>query len=86
MTDTLHATPKPDGFTQESPIRAFGEWQVAGGYAIGKAFRPSLAHLATYLDAMRTKDGWRLVQILEAATASPSFVFERMEHEYRENT
>lgn len=77
MTDTLHASPEPDGFTHESPIRAFTDWQVTGRYAIGKGFRPSLAHLTVYLDGMERLEGWSLVQILEAATGSPSFVFRR---------
>lgn len=79
-TETLHAPPQPDGFTHESPIRAFTDWTVNGRYAIGKGFRPSLAHLTVYLDAMDRLEGWSLLQILEAATGSPSFVF------YRERT
>lgn len=74
MTDGLFQQPEPDGFQNESPIRAFTDFKVEGNYAIGKGFRPSLAHLAAYLDAMQRKEGWRLVQILEAATA-PTVIF-----------
>lgn len=74
MTDGLFQQPEPDGFQNESPIRAFTDFKVEGNYAIGKGFRPSLTHLAAYLDAMQRKEGWRLVQILEAATA-PTVVF-----------
>lgn len=77
MTDSLHAQPEPDAFAHESPIRAFTDWSIAGNYAIGKGFRPSLAHLATYLDAMDRLEGWALLQILEAASGSPSFVFRK---------
>ncbi len=77
MTGSLHAQPEPDGFSHESPIRAFTDWQVNGRYAIGKGFRPSLAHLTVYLDALDAKEGWSLLQILEAATGSPSFVFRK---------
>lgn len=79
MTDTnsLHAPPEPDRFTHESPIRAFTDWKVSGNYAIGKGFRPSLAHLVVYLDAMESREGWSLLQILEAATGAPSFVFRK---------
>ncbi len=55
---------KVDGFTTESPIRAFTDFQVNGKYAIGKGFRPSMAHLAAYLDAMHTKEGWAFAQII----------------------
>lgn len=75
---SLHTEPQPDNFATESPIRAFNDWDVDGLYAIGKGFRPSLAHLTKYLDAMETKEGWRLVQILESATAKPSFVFRKV--------
>lgn len=77
MTDSLHVQPEPDGFTHESPIRAFTDWTVNGPYAIGKGFRPSLQHLTVYLDAMERLEGWALLQILEAASGSPSFVFRR---------
>jgi len=76
---SLHAQPEPDAFSHESPIRAFTNWSVAGNYAIGKGFRPSLAHVATYLDALDRLEGWALLQILEAASGSPSFVFRRGE-------
>lgn len=78
MTETLYADPKADQFQHESPIRAFTDWQVAGSYAIGRGFRPSLAHTVTYLDAMERKEGWALVQVLEAATGAPSFLFRRV--------
>lgn len=76
--EQLYAAPAPDGFAHESPIRAFTDWKCDGRYAIGKGFRPSLAHLTVYLDAMETREGWSLVQILEAASGSPSFVFRRV--------
>ena len=75
--ESLHADPQPDGFTHESPIRAFTDWTVNGRYAIGKGFRPSLQHLTVYLDAMDRLEGWALLQILEAASGSPSFVFSK---------
>lgn len=75
VAQSLHTAPQPDGFTHESPIRAFTDWQVNGRYAIGKGFRPSLGHLTVYLDAMDRLEGWALLQILEAASGSPSFVF-----------
>lgn len=76
-TDTLFAAPAPDRFANESPIRAFTDWRAGDHYAIGKGFRPSLTHLVTYLDALRCQEGWALVQILEAGSQSPSFVFRR---------
>lgn len=75
---TLYTEPKPDGFKHESPIRAFTDWTVNGRYAIGKGFRPSLAHLTVYLDAMEMRENWQLVQILEASTSSPSMLFRRV--------
>ena len=75
--ERLHAQPEPDAFTSESPIRAFTDWRVNGRYAIGKGFRPSLAHLTVYLDAMDRLEGWSLLQILEATSGSPSFVFRK---------
>lgn len=80
MTNSLHQEPERDEFKHESPIRAFTTWSVQGLYALGKGFRPSLAHLVPYLNAMEDKEGWRLVQVLEAATGSPSFIF-RLERE-----
>jgi hypothetical protein len=77
--ESLHAQPEPDGFTHESPIRAFTDWTVNGRYAIGKGFRPSLQHLTVYLDAMDRLEGWALLQVLEAASGSPSFVFRKAE-------
>ena len=75
----LHVQPEPDGFTHESPIRVFTDWTVNGRYAIGKGFRPSLQHLTVYLDAMERLEGWALLQVLEAASGSPSFVFRQKE-------
>lgn len=75
MTDTLHQEPERDQFKSESPIRAFTNWSLQGDYAIGKGFRPSLAHLPSYLDAMERKEGWRIIQILEAGSQTPSFLF-----------
>lgn len=75
MTDTLHQEPERDQFKTESPIRAFTTWTVQGLYALGKGFRPSLAHLVPYLHAMDSKEGWQLVQVLEAGSLTPSFIF-----------
>lgn len=74
----LHATPEPDRFTNESPIRAFTDWQTTGNYALGKGFRPSLQHMVEYLDAMERKEGWALMQVLEAGGQVPSFLFRRV--------
>lgn len=73
----LFTDPKPDRFEHESPLRAFTEFNKHDWYAIGKGFRPSLQHLPVYLDAIRRKENWRLLQVLESTTGSPSFVFER---------
>lgn len=62
--DSLISAKQPDGFTTESPIRAFTDFSVNGLYAIGKGFRPSLGHFSAYLDAMEAKEGWALVQII----------------------
>jgi hypothetical protein len=75
--ETLIAAAEPDRFTHESPIRAFTEFRVSGTWAIGKGFRPSLAHLHTYLDAMQGKEGWHLVQIIDGASLDPTLVFQR---------
>ena len=64
VPETLTPPAERDGFTNESPIRAFTDFQVNGVYAIGKGFRPSLSHLAAYLDAMHRREGWKLVQII----------------------
>lgn len=77
LAESLHAQPEPDGFAHESPIRAFTDWTVNGRYAIGKGFRPSLQHLTVYLDAMDRLEGWSLLQVLEAASGSPSFVMHK---------
>jgi hypothetical protein len=79
MTDTLFAEPEKDGFKHESPIRAFTDYTMDGSYFIGKGFRPSVAHLAAYLAAMESKEGYRLVQILEAAGKSPTMIFHKAE-------
>lgn len=64
MTDSLIEPPKVDGFKTESPLRAFTNWNPEGLYAVGKGFRPSVQHLARYLNAIETREGWRLIQIL----------------------
>ena len=82
MSDDSLTTPKrKDGFEHESPIRAFTDFKVAGTVAIGKGFRPSLSHLASYLDAMERKEGWAFVQIIlptDDAT-DPTILFRRDE-------
>lgn len=75
MTNSLHQEPERDQFKTESPIRAFTSWTVQGRYALGKGFRPSLAHVIPYLNAMESKEGWQIVQVLEADTQTPSFLF-----------
>jgi len=75
---SLFEEKKADGFKTESPIRAFADFQVAGTVAIGKGFRPSLAHLAKYLGAMEEKEGWRVVQVmLSNAGGDPTIIFHR---------
>lgn len=78
--DSLISSKQPDGFTSESPIRAFTDFQVSGTVAIGKGFRPSLAHLSRYLDAMETREGWRLVQIILAVNdeGDPTIIFHKL--------
>lgn len=78
MSDTLHQEPERDQFKSESPIRAFTNWTVQGRYALGKGFRPSLAHVIPYLNAMEAKEGWQIVQVLEADTQTPSFLFRQV--------
>lgn len=80
MADTLIAAKQADGFKSESPIRAFTDFQVSGSYAIGKGFRPSMAHLSRYLDAMEAKEGWRLVQIIlpDNDAADPTILFHKV--------
>jgi hypothetical protein len=80
---SLHEEPKKDGFQHETPIRAFTTWTADGYYALGKGFRPSLQHLVPYLNAMEQKEGWRLVQVLEAGSQTPSFLFRRERPMYR---
>lgn len=78
MTDSLLESKKLDGFTHESPVRAFTDFQVAGMFAIGKGFRPSLQHLATYLNAMEAKEGWHAQQVLLGAEGrDPTIIFHR---------
>jgi len=72
---TLISNKEPDNFKSESPIRAFTSFEVSGRYAIGKGFRPSMHHLARYLDAMSAKEGWKLLQVIEAD--APTMIFER---------
>ena len=76
VPDRLIHEPAPDGFTSETPLRAFTDWQESGLYAVGKGFRPSVAHLVTYLDAIERIENWRLVQILYANdTSAMTMVF-----------
>jgi len=76
MSD-LYQEPERDHFQKESPIRAFTAWSVEGNYALGKGFRPSLHHLVTYLNALDEKEGWAVVQVLEATSGTPSFLFRK---------
>lgn len=78
---SLTSDKKLDQFETESPIRAFATFDVAGQYAVGKGFRPSLQHLPMYLDAMLRKEGWQLVQIIEAD--APTMIFMRGHVGYR---
>lgn len=75
--DNLAVHKEVDGFTHESPIRAFTDFQVSGSVAIGKGFRPSLQHLATYLDAMERKERWRFVQVVTVDGRDPTILFHR---------
>lgn len=75
---SLYADKRPDRFEHESPLRCFTEFQEEGHYAIGKGLRPSLGHLVPYLDAIRRKEGWKVIQILEPKAQEPSFLFERV--------
>lgn len=77
--EALIAGKARDNFTTESPIRAFTEFRQSGTVAIGKGFRPSLAHLHTYLDAMEAKEGWTFVQILlpDSDAGDPTILFHR---------
>lgn len=79
MTDMMEPK-KLDNFTTESPIRAFTDFQIAGVYAIGKGFRPSLAHLARYLDALESKEGWSMMQVIlpQNDTTDPTILFHKM--------
>jgi len=80
MTDKLIAPKATDGFTTESPIRAFTDFKVNGRYAIGKGFRPSMAHLGAYLDAMEGREGWKLVQVImpDNEAGDPTMLFNRV--------
>jgi hypothetical protein len=81
MTDDSLISPKqPDGFTTESPIRAFTDFQVNGHYAVGKGFRPSLAHFSAYLDAMEAKEGWSFVQVIipDSTGRDPTMIFRKV--------
>lgn len=71
---------KADNFENESPVRAFTDFQVSGRYAVGKGFRPSLSHLAHYLDAMLERESWELLQIIlpEHDAQDPTLVFQRV--------
>lgn len=77
MTDSLFQEPEKDGFKQESPIRAFTDFKQGPVFAVGKGFRPSLAHITEYLNAMATKEGWYFKQVLESASGAPTFIFQR---------
>lgn len=78
--DSLTTSKRKDGFEHESPIRAFTEFKVSGTVAIGKGFRPSLAHLSSYLDAMSRKEGWDFVQIILPAddATDPTILFRKV--------
>lgn len=78
MTDnnSLYSSPKaPDEFRTESPLRGFSEYTEFGGWLVAKGFKPSLQHLTRYLAGMESREGYRLVQILEAATGVPTMIF-----------
>lgn len=70
--DGLVIAPETDGFNHETPLRAFTDWQDCGLYAVGRGFRPAVQHLASYLDAIESKEGWRLVQLLVGDDGRPS--------------
>ncbi len=78
LPDSLIAPAEPDRFTTESPIRAFTEFRIDGKVAIGKGFRPSLAHIGVYLNALEEKEGWRLVQLLDGGTLDPTLILRRV--------
>ncbi len=69
-----------DGFSTESPLRAFSSFTAGKRFAIGKGFRASLAHLVTYLDALEIKEGWMAIQIIlpDNDAADPTIVFRRV--------
>lgn len=81
MTDnnSLFDDPKLDEFKTESPLRAFASFDMFGLYLVAKGFRPSLGHLTRYLDAMEKKEGYRLVQLIEATTGVPTMIFRKVE-------
>jgi hypothetical protein len=70
--DGLVIAPENDGFSHETPLRAFTDWQDVGFYAIGRGFRPAVQHLASYLDAIERKEGWQLGQLFAAPDGRPS--------------
>jgi hypothetical protein len=81
MTDETMFTAKvADGFTTESPIRAFTDFKATGTYAIGKGFRPSLAHLGSYLHALEVRERWQMVQILmpDNEAGDPTIIFHKV--------
>lgn len=69
-----------DGFSTESPLRAFSSFTAGKQFAIGKGFRASLAHLVVYLDALEMKEGWMATQIIlpDNDAADPTIVFRRV--------
>ncbi len=79
VSETMISPKQRDGFTSESPIRAFTEFRVSRTIAIGKGFRPSLAHLHDYLAAMEAKEGWIFAQIIlpRDSDGEPTILFRR---------
>lgn len=67
-----------DNFTTESPTRAFTEFRECGLYAMGRGFRPAVDHIPVYLDAMESKAGWALVQIIHAPSAPLTMIFRKV--------
>lgn len=70
--DTLIQPPENDGFSHETPKRAFTDWHEQGGIAVARGFRPSVQHLAVYLDALEQKEGWQLGQLFLSESGRPS--------------
>lgn len=75
--DELFTKAEPDRFQTESPTRGFATFEVNGNVAIGKGFRPSMQHLGAYLGAMLNKEGWGLIQVLDAPGRDPTMIFRR---------